>query len=197
MVSCQYQPIAGGFNVPNSNTEQKNLIALGVITTAALREHCREAGVSAFGDFLNGAIMSGFALEDRMKGEGSFEREVERAVVDYATVQSSAAFAQSREALGASNIAEVIAERSSLSMIASVAIESKFAEVAEALSLSRQQMFTAIAYGIVGLVCCSPDSEIQENLRTVIWSVGERANFADMFAGLSDDDLFGDDDDDD
>lgn len=172
-----------------SSTERRNLIAVGLRTTAHLREFCRNDGVAGLGDFLNGLIMSGLSLQFRLEGKGSFISVLEEEIASARATRLSEAFQTFEGKLASRDLAEVTAEKSSLSIIASVACEGEFVQVANKIKIDKQTMLRMIAMGVVGVVCdASEDSDLDEHLRVALWSAREKEDSAKLVADMLDED---------
>lgn len=175
-------------------TERANFVTIAVRTTAFLREFCRKDGVPGLGDFLNGMLTAGMSLDRRIEGEGSFLEMMEDEVARASEIQSSKAFKHHEGSLKGHRVGEILAEKSSLSLIVSIACEGKFIEVANELKVNKEAMLRMVAMGVVATVCDASDEEsLDEHLGVALWSVQEKARAADALGDLSDEDLFGED----
>lgn len=176
-----------------TSINRNELVAIAIESTAFIRDFCRRDGVSGLGDFLNGMLSAGLALEHRIEGSGSFEELLHDEIASARDTRSTDAFQRAAGALAGSVLAEVVAEKSSLSLIATVACEGKFVEVTKERGLDKAAMLRMIAVGAVAVICdASDDEDLDEHLRVLSWSVEEKSEAAKMVSGLSDRDLFGD-----
>ena len=176
-----------------TKTQRRNLIAVALRTAAFLREYCARDGVPRLGDFLNGMVTASCGLEQRLEGDSDFvsilKEEIERAD----DLRESESFRVYRGQLGHRAIGEVFAEKSNLSLIASVAAEGKFIEVANEIRVNKTVMLRMMAMAIVATVIdASEESDCKEHLDVVLWSAKERADAGRMVSELSDAELFGD-----
>jgi hypothetical protein len=177
-----------------NETERKNLNAVAIRTTAFLREFCRKDGVSGLGDFLNGLILAGTTLEYRLDGPGGFAEILDEEAAKVHDMALSKSFIAHQGELAGTKLGEVTAEKTSLSLIVSVACEGRFIEVANELKINKRTMLRMMAMAVVAVVLDdSASSQIAEQrLVEVRRMTREKLATVAEFAGMSDEDLFGD-----
>ncbi len=177
-----------------SNTERTNLMSVAVRTTAFLRDFCRKDGVPGLGDFLNGLIVAGTVLDQRLEGEGGYVKILDEEIGRVEEMLESKTFKAHEGDLAGTKLGEVMAEKTSRSLIVSVACEGRFIEVANELRINKSRMLRMMAMGVVAVILDDSANidvakgRLQEALRAAQEKVDSVAGFAEM----SDDDLFGD-----
>jgi len=173
--------------------ERRNMIALAVQTTVSLRESCRACGVPGLSDFLNGLLNAGSVLHVSVPGEGSFVKVLDEEIAGYRDVLQSRSLAEHGGKIGGHSMGEVLADKSSQSMIVSVACEETLQKVAKGLRLNKEQMLRLAAIGVVASVVDLAEEDcIEDQLSVVLWSAMTRIEAGDLIAEMSDEEMFGD-----
>jgi hypothetical protein len=177
-----------------NETERKNLTSVAVRTTAFLRDFCRKDGVPGLGDFLNGLIVAGTSLDQRLEGEGGYVEILREEIAHVEKIAQSKSFKEHEGELAGTKLGEVMAEKTSRSLIASVACEGRFIEVANELRVNKQAMLRMMAIGAIAVVLDDSASvEVaKQRLEDVERAAREKVEAVAGFAELSDDELFSD-----